>query len=130
MKHKRLFLDTCALVWLSQGSERLKKEVREAIDSAETVFVSAISAWEMSLKAERGQLALPLDPDVWFNGCLVTHNLTLYPLSVSVLVKANKLPWEHRDPADRFIIASAMQENCPVVTADRKFSDYEIEVVF
>jgi len=130
MRHKRLFLDTCALVWLAQGADQLTPEVRDAIDAAETVFVSAISAWEVSLKAERGGLSLPLEPADWFNQCLVAYGLTLYPLTVSVLAKSTQLPAVHRDPADRFIIASAMQENCPVVTADRKFSDYEIEVVF
>ena len=130
MKHKRLFLDTCALLWLVQGSDLLVGEVRAAIDEAETVFVSVITAWEVSLKAERGQLDLPGEAEAWFNEALTKHNITLYPLSVSVLTRANKLPGIHRDPADRFIIASAMQENCPVVTADRKFSEYEVEVVF
>lgn len=130
MKHKRLFLDTCALVWLVQGSDRLSREVQAAIDDAETVFVSAITAWEISLKAERKQLDLPSVPEVWFNAALESHGLTLYPLSVTVLTKATRLPELHRDPADRFIIASAVEENCPVVTADRKFSGYAVDVVF
>ncbi|MEE9369468.1 MAG: type II toxin-antitoxin system VapC family toxin [Pontiella sp.] len=130
MKHKRLFLDTCALVWLVQGSAQLREEVRAAIDEADSVFVSAITAWEISLKAEHGQLELPSDPERWFNEALDAHSLTLYPLSIAVLTNATRLPEVHRDPADRFIIASAIQENCPVVTADGKFSGYDIEIIF
>jgi PIN domain nuclease of toxin-antitoxin system len=130
MKHKRLFLDTCALVWLVQGSGLLSQEVRTAIDEAETVFVSAITAWEVSLKSRCGQLDLPCEPEAWFNAAVESHGLTVYPLTVAVLTGANRLPEVHRDPADRFIMASALMENCPVVTSDRLFGRYEVSIVF
>ena len=92
MKHKRLFLDTCALVWLVQGSAQLKQEVRAAIDEAESVFVSAITAWEISLKAERGQLELPSEKPVKLSDA--HGNVTDVPLLDNSGVSGNYLSSE------------------------------------
>ncbi len=128
--HKRVFLDTCALLWLGLGSKELPAVARKAVRQADVVFVSPISAWEISMKANRGLLEFPCDPLEWFKRVMEVHDLSLCPLSLEVLSQSAALPYHHRDPADRFIIASAMQENCPVITADRKFAVYEVGVVF
>jgi len=91
--------------------------------------VSAISAWEISLKVARVTLELPAPPKTWFGRALDHHRLSLAALSVDVLVAANSLPWHHRDPADRFIIATARALGATVVTADRRFQLYDIEVL-
>ena len=57
------------------------------------------------------------------------YSLSLIPLSEEVMFKATELPEVHRDPADRFIIATAILSNLPVVTTDRRFRDYEIQVI-
>lgn len=129
MPDRALVLDTCALIWLVQGSEALSEAALRRIKLAETVFVSPISIWEISLKVSRKQLSLPLSPMKWYRQVLEHHNLKQLRLSADVMVAANELPWHHKDPADRFIIASAMQENATVVTADRKFSSYDVEVI-
>ncbi|MCC5806394.1 MAG: type II toxin-antitoxin system VapC family toxin [Opitutales bacterium] len=125
-----LLLDTCALIWLVGGSRKLKRKVRDQIDEAPMVYVSAISAWEISLKAARSELILPMPPESWFEGVLQAHDLVLAPLAPEVLMSANRLPWHHRDPADRFIIATAVLQRIPVVTGDKKFNNYDIRVVF
>ncbi|MGI6099428.1 MAG: type II toxin-antitoxin system VapC family toxin [Lentisphaerae bacterium] len=126
---KNLILDTCALVWLVADDERLSMTARKEIEAAELVFVSPISAWEVSLKAARGGLELPLPPLEWFNRALVAHHLVLANLSVEIMVAANQLPWHHRDPADRFIIATAKQEGLAIVTADARFAAYEVDSI-
>ncbi len=68
-------------------------------------------------------------PSEWFRRALQVHSLVVADLSLEVLCTANELPWHHRDPADRFIIATAMLEKCPVVTGDRAFSKYNINVL-
>lgn len=107
MSKRHLLLDTCALIWLTTGGAELSAEARDAIDRADLVSVSAISAWEISLKTARNTLELPMPPGEWFTEALTRHRLNLAALSVEVLVAANSLPWHHRDPADRFIIATA-----------------------
>ena len=126
---ENLILDTCALVWLVADDERLSMTARKEIEAAELVFVSPISAWEVSLKAARGGLELPLPPLEWFNRALVAHHLVLANLSVEIMVAANQLPWHHRDPADRFIIATAKQEGLAIVTADARFAAYEVDSI-
>lgn len=126
---KNLILDTCALVWLVADDERLSMTARKEIEAAELVFVSPISAWEVSLKAARGGLELPLPPLEWFNRALVAHHLVLANLSVEIMVAANQLPWHHRDPANRFIIATAKQEGLAIVTADARFAAYEVDSI-
>ena len=129
MPERSLLLDTCALIWLSSGAAELSQQAREAIDAADTVWVSAISAWEISLKVARETLTLPMLPEQWFDRAIDHHHLSLAALSVNVLVAANTLPWHHRDPADRFIIATARALGAAVVTTDRKFQQYDVRVL-
>ena len=129
MSERSLLLDTCALIWLSTGASDLSEQARTSINTADTVWVSAISAWEISLKVVREALILPTAPDEWFNRTMDYHHLSLAALSVDVLVAANSLPWHHRDPADRFIIATARVLGAAVVTADRKFQQYDVRVL-
>lgn len=124
-----LFLDTCALLWLAGGHARLSRELLEVIDLADRVYLSPISAWEISLKVARGQLALPLEVEGWFGRVTEHHGLTLSPLDVPVMIAANGLPWHHRDPADRFIIASAQREKATIVTADSHFEAYGVRLL-
>ncbi len=126
---RQLILDTCALVWLVSGDDRLSKEAKTEIEAAQLVYVCPISAWEISLKCAKETLELPLPPLEWFNRSLDVHHLTLTDLSVEVLMHANTLPWHHRDPADRFIIATARMENLTVVTSDKRFEDYGVETL-
>jgi len=60
---KKLILDTCALLWIARGDNRFSTAARDAIQHASVVYVSAISAWEISLKCERKQQRLPLDSE-------------------------------------------------------------------
>ncbi len=126
---ERLLLDTCALIWLVEGHRKLRREVRDKIDEAPVVFVSPITAWEISLKTARSELTLPSKPEEWFHAVLKAHDLELAALTPEVLMFANRLPWHHRDPADRFIIATATLRQIPVVTADEKFKSYDIRVI-
>ena len=126
---RQLILDTCALVWLVCGHDRLSEEARVEIEAAQLVYVCPISAWEISLKCSKRTLELPLPPLEWFNRSLDVHHLTLTDLSVAVLTHANTLPWHHRDPADRFIIATAQMENLTVITSDARFKDYGVKTI-
>ena len=129
MSERSLLLDTCALIWLVSGAPDLSEQSRAEIEEADTVWVSAISAWEISLKVARSTLELPAPPAEWFGRALDHHHLSLAALSVDVLVAANSLPWHHRDPADRFIIATALALGAAVITADRQFQLYDVTVL-
>src|SRR3970040_2096899 len=129
MPERTLVLDTCALIWLVTDAPELSPEARAAINNAEIVCVSAISAWEISLKTVRNVLGLPLPPGEWFAKALDHHHLTLADLSVDILIAANALAWHHLDHADRFIIATALGLAARVVTTDRRFQLYDVNVI-
>ena len=123
-----MLLDTCALLWLSEGSTRLSKHARQRLAAATLVYVSAISAFEVGLKHRSGKLALPLPPAEWFAGVVDHHALTVQGLDWDICMAATLLPDLHRDPCDRFIIATARKLGLPVLTADPNFAAYGIEL--
>ena len=77
----------------------------------------------------RNALELPLPPAEWLGRVLDHHHLNLAALSVDIIVAANTLPWHHRDPVDRFIIATARDLGAAVVTTDRRFQLYDIDML-
>lgn len=129
MRERALVLDTCALLWLAGNNPLLSDTARDHIRRASIVYVSAISAWEIGLKVTRGTLELPLEPQEWFTRVIAHHTLSVAPLDIDILMAANRLPWHHHDPADRFIIATAMRENAAIITADTAISSYEVRVI-
>lgn len=127
MFERKLVLDTCAILWLACGDRRLSKKALQSINQAAMVYVSAISAWEISLKQVKNELELPMDAEEWFNRVADHHGLIIVPINVSIACRANRLPFHHRDPADRFIIATALETDAAVITADEKFAAYGIK---
>jgi PIN domain nuclease of toxin-antitoxin system len=124
---KDLLLDTCALIWLASDSKELSPKARAAIDRAQNVFISSISAFEIAYKHVQGGLELPCDPDVWFQKVLETHDLKELPPDSTVFITSACLLLIHKDPCDRCIIATALLNNLPVVTADATFKKYGIK---
>ena len=124
-----MILDTCALLWLVEGKGKLSRDALLQIEEAPLVYISTISAFEISLKYNKGKLDLPLEPKDWFKIALINHNILLIPLDIDICIKSTNLPDHHKDPCDRFIIATAQIYNFPVVTTDKVFKDYCIEVI-
>ncbi len=129
MFEKCLILDTCAILWLASEAKYLSKDTLFKINSAELVMISPISIWEISLKAEKGGIVLPIETNEWVERVIENHNLIVAPLDIKLMISSCKLPWYHNDPADRFIIATAIQENATVVTADKRFKEYGVKVI-
>jgi PIN domain nuclease of toxin-antitoxin system len=124
-----MLLDTCALLWLAEGGGHLSTEARQRLDAARVVSVSAISAFEIGLKHRSGKLRLPVPPAEWFASVVEHHRLSVSPLDWRVCLTATELPAIHKDPCDRFIIATAKIHHLPIVTGDPVIGAYGIEVV-
>lgn len=120
-----LLLDTHALVWWRALDPRLGEAARRAIAGAERVFVSAASAWEAAIKESRGKLRLP-EP---FERGVDESGFGRLGVSFEHARRAAALPWHHRDPFDRMLIAQAQGEGLAIVTADRIFAAYGVPVI-
>ncbi len=120
-----ILLDTCTLLWLASGSDDLSDAAVRAIRShANELTVSAISAWEIGIKSGKGHLELPLPVLEWFQQACDRHGIRPVPIDHCQAAASTSLPKHHADPADRLIIALALEKNIPVVTPDSHFSNY------
>ena len=121
-----LLLDTCGLIWLSQGGGKLSKKTLSLIDEANFVYVSSISAWEIGFLHAKNRISLPLEPQKWFEVLCEQQNIVPIHISPEIGFKANALPWHHKDPSDRLIIATAMLKHLAIVTQDQFFPSYDV----
>jgi PIN domain nuclease of toxin-antitoxin system len=125
---KRLLLDTNVAVWLLLGDrERISREAVEALeDERNEVAVSAASVWEIAIKRSLGKLTIA---DGWARTLL---QLGFDPMPVTGIhaEAVERLPWHHRDPFDRLLIAQASVERRALVTADRRLTAYGVEVLW
>jgi PIN domain nuclease of toxin-antitoxin system len=124
-----IILDTCAILWLAQGSDRISRDVLHRLDDEAIVAVSAISAFEVAIKYRAGKLGLPFPAEDWWKRAIAYHRLDVIHIDDTLVMRAAGLPLIHRDPADRFIIATAIEHNAPVITSDARFSRYGLTVM-
>jgi PIN domain nuclease of toxin-antitoxin system len=121
-------LDTQVLLWLFLRSDRLKKSVRAQLSDPENiVYASAVSTWEIAIKAELGKLDLPGTPATYLPERIERSALLELPIRSTHTYAVFDLPPHHRDPFDRLLIAQAQIESLTVVTADRVFQKYDIK---
>ena len=124
-----LLLDTCALLWLASGDRALSENARSLIEDAQVLYVSPVTAWEIAVKTAKGKIQLPLSPREWFDAVVRLYDITVLKLTADDMLKSAELPWLHKDPADRFIIATALKNGFMVVTADGNFGKYGVKTV-
>ena len=121
-----LLLDTHAWLWQLLQPECLSRRVQQMLNSSEhQLFLSPISVWETLVLAEHGKLSLAPDPITWVRAALSVSPTATAELSHDVAMKSRELPGlRHNDPADRFLIATAIVNELTLVTADRRIRDY------
>lgn len=118
----RLLLDTHALIWWDE--DRLPRSVTAAIKTADEVFVSAASAWEVAIKSALGKLtARGTVADA-----IADYGFAALPISVDHADAVRTLPPHHRDPFDRLLVAQAQIERLTIVTRDPVFAQYDVAV--
>ena len=120
-----ILLDTHVWVrWLEPDSDPLPAAMSGVIDRCDQVVVSAISCWELAYLARRNRLVLPLPVDEWLIAALDESGVTSLPLTARMASMAAGLTDVHRDPADRFIIATAIEIGATLLTLDSVFKSY------
>ncbi len=124
-----ILLDTHVWPWWVQDPDRIKESARRRLDAEESqngLLVSAVSFWEIALKASIGKLVLPMDVQTWLAKARAYPGIRVVPLSAEAAVESTQLPGSfHNDPADRFLVAQARIRQIPLATADGKILPYQ-----
>lgn len=120
-----IVVDTQAWVWWVTGHERLSRPARAALDVAEAVGVCSISIMELANTVRRGRLTLDRELPVWIRQATQRQRVAVLQLSSEVALRAGALEWGHGDPADRIVVATALQTQSPVVTSDRHIREFK-----
>ena len=122
----RLLLDSHALLWAVTAPEKLSADAaREIAAAANNVWFSPASVWELEIKRAQGKLDLPHS---WLNAVERSRFAEL-PIRSSHTTIAGRLPWHHRDPFDRMLIAQALVEDLRLVTRDRLAAAYGVKML-
>lgn len=123
-------LDTQVWLWLQNDPERVSDEVRSRlVDVATELLLSAASSWEIAIKYSLGKLPLPAPPRDYVPSRMRSGAVTGLPVSHAHVLHVATLPFHHRDPFDRLLVAQAQLERIPLVTADRQIEKYDVEVL-
>jgi len=115
-----ILLDTHALIWMDSDNPSLGAEARRTIQESwdgQDVYVSPVSFWECAMLVGKGRLALRLPPLAW-RSSLLAQGIEEAPLDGQCAILAAQLDLPHKDPADRFIAATAIAHDATLVTAD------------
>lgn len=127
----RALIDTHVFLWWNAGDDRLSKRARAFIsDTSNEIVVSAASAWEIALKAARGRLELPLPPERYVPERMSQDGFVALDIQLGHVLSAAALPPHHADPFDRVLIAQAIAEGVPIVTADETIKHYQVETIW
>jgi PIN domain nuclease of toxin-antitoxin system len=122
----KILLDTRILLWWLAADPNLPPGADAAIaDPATTVLVSAATVWEIAIKKAAGRLEAPDD----LLGALDANAFDTLAIAAAHALAAGELPGHHADPFDRMLIAQARAEGLTLITVDRRFSDYEVELI-
>lgn len=121
-----LLVDTHVLLWALDDTARLRTDTRQALtDPDNEVFVSAATAWEMSIKASIGKLRTPLDLDAQ----LRRMRFATLPVTLEDALTVRDLPLLHRDPFDRMLIVQARNHGLTLVTNDAHIAQYDVPLI-
>jgi PIN domain nuclease of toxin-antitoxin system len=122
----KLLLDTHVIIWFLNGDVRLSARARDAILSrANQKFASIVTVWEVAIKLSLQKLSFR-GGVTGFLHLLEDNDFTLLPLDGRHLVELEKLPWLHRDPFDRLLVAAAFVENMSLITHDQNMRLYPV----
>jgi len=126
----RVLLDTQVWLWMLAAPERLSEPARALVIATDNeLLLSAASAWEIAIKYALGKLRLPEAPGDLIPRLMTRTGITPLPIHHRHALHVASLPARHRDPFDRLLIAQAQIEQLPILTADRSFALYEVELL-
>lgn len=127
----KLLVDTQAFLWFINGSRTLSTRGRVSLENeAHTVYFSAASYWEICIKVSLGKVQLAAEWQTTIFDQLVANNFIWLPIKREHCEGIVSLPWMHRDPFDRLLIAQAICDQLVLVTSDKNLRDYSVPTLW
>lgn len=126
----KALLDTHTFLWAISGDERLSQRAKQVFLGPSDLWLSVASIWEILIKVQIGKMPLPSPAGPYLVKKLVENRIETLPVSRDHVLRVETLPMHHNDPFDRMLIAQSLEEKLPLVTADKTFTRYPVEVVW
>jgi PIN domain nuclease of toxin-antitoxin system len=125
---RAVLADTHSFLWFITEDPRLSASARRAMQpGGRQVWLSVASLWEIAIKVSIGRLPLPEPFATFIPDQMGQNAIDLLPIAAAHTFEVARLPFHHRDPFDRMIVAQAIRENMPIVSADVAFDAYPVE---
>ncbi|MEH1864158.1 MAG: type II toxin-antitoxin system VapC family toxin [Nostoc sp.] len=118
-------LDTHAFIWLTENNSSLPN-LRRSINTADTVYLSIASLWEIAIKLNLGKLSLQRSYET-IGSAIDASDILILPISFADTVQVRNLPLHHGDPFDRILIAQAIDHCLVIISRDKKFDAYSVQ---
>ena len=126
----KLLLDTHVFLWFVNDDPKLSNHIKDLIEDDDNVsYLSMASLWEMSIKFNLGKLTLEPNYEKFVEREVITSSIKLLNIELEHFQINAALPFHHRDPFDRLIIAQALAENLPIVSVDSAFKKYSVTLI-
>jgi len=123
----RLLLDTHTFLWYILGGLRLSTRARSLLQSpVNELFLSIASAWEVGIKVSTGKLTLSEPLEAYFREQVLINSISLLPVTLEHAAFVSTLPFHHRDPFDRMLVAQSLAEGVPIISADPALDAYGV----
>ncbi len=127
---KKYLIDTHVLIWMAQQPENLSVLSKGILESANELFLSQVSVWEMAIKIKAEKLNIVADLSWFIQSSIEKYKLEVLQISLPHIYHTQQLPLHHRDPFDRLLIAQSMSENIPIISSDDVFDVYDVERIW
>ena len=123
----RVLLDAHALLWYTLGDPKLSATAKALIlGPANEILMSPASYWEIAIKVSIGKLALQQPFEVFVDACQNKYGFRILHVEPKHAAALTSLPFHHKDPFDRLLIAQAMVEGIPIVSSDKDLDAYSV----
>lgn len=127
----KYLLDTHSLLWIITGNRILsKKALNIYLNEENDIFFSAASIWELAIKSSLNKINLGMNLDRFVEEHIRGNNIEILYISLPHLFRIEKLPFHHRDPFDRLIIAQALEDNLIIISKDKTFDRYNVKRIW
>ena len=123
----KILIDTHIFLWFINNDPQLSLTAKTLLESDVELLLSVASLWEIAIKVGTGKMTLPKPFEIFIPEQIQQNEVAILPIAIEHLTYITTLPFHHRDPFDRLLIAQSIVEGIPIVSVDVAFNSYEVD---